>query len=175
MSNKVSLVMAGALITASPAWAGSQIEDTTSACTGINCGAMALRGVVQTNEPFVIQVFAAEGECLRLDIDSQTQDLTMLVAFPSVNFGSISDDRDFEGGDYRPLIQLDPLPWTGWYTVAVSYWDLANTSGKFILKYGRYPTGNPNCVGSVVPTAQQLKLQGGNPSKVAAPAARATE
>lgn len=50
----------------------------------------------------------------------------------------------------RPLVVADPAPAAGWYTVIVSNWDLVPTIGKFVLKYGRYPTGNPN---GVVPAA----------------------
>jgi hypothetical protein len=143
MSNKIAFAVVGALMTANVAWAGSQVEDTVSACTGINCAAQSIRGVHQPNEPFVIQLFSAEGECLRLDIDSQTQNMAMVISGPTVDIFGANFDRDV--GDERPLIFQDPMPATGWYTLVISYEPIGANVAKFILKYGRYPTGNPNC------------------------------
>jgi hypothetical protein len=170
MRRRLVAVLIGSCLGVNAAWAGSQLEDTVSNCTGINCGAMALRGVYQTNEPFVVQVFSAEGECLRLDVDAQTQDLAMAVLSPAVNALATNDDRDFAGNDFRPLIYVDPVPATGWYTVLVSYWDWAPTQAKFILKYGRYPTGNPNCPAVATAGASHLTRPSDSPAKIAAPA-----
>lgn len=168
-------MIAAALISTSPARAGSIVEAFASSCTGINCAGLTIRGVHQRTEPFLLQVFASEGECLRLDVDGQSDDTAMLVATPSVNFGVVSDDRDFDGGDFRPLITVDPVPWTGWYTVAVSYFDLDNRRVKFNLKYGRYPSGNPNCVQAATATAPQIKRFNDAVPKVSMPAARLLE
>jgi hypothetical protein len=138
-------------MTANVAWAGPQVEDTVSACNAINCGAMTIRGVHQPNEAFLIQVYSAEGECFRLDVDSQTQDMAMSVLGPTVNIQGFSDDRD--AADFRPLIFQDPMPATGWYIVAISYFDIDPRVGKFVLKYGRYPSGNPNCVAPATASA----------------------
>jgi len=170
---KLGWMIAAALISASPARAGSVVEAFAATCTGINCAGLTIRGVHQRTEPFLLQVFASEGECLRLDVDGQSDDAAMLLATPSVNYGVVSDDRDFDGGDLRPLILVDPVPWTGWYTVAVSYFDLGNQRVKFNLKYGRYPSGNPNCVQAPTATAAapQIKRFNEGVSKASAPAA----
>ena len=165
MRNKIGTAIVGAAMSANAAWAGSVLEDTVSACTAINCLAMSIRGVHQVNEPFVAQVFAKEGECLRLDVDSQTQDLALLVSSPSVNLAGINDDRDFEGDDFRPLIVIDPVPATGWYTVAVSYFDFGPVVGKFILMYGRYPGGNANCAVAATSSSASLERRGGTSPK----------
>ncbi len=168
MRSKLAMAVVGSCVAASAAWAGSQLEDTVSNCTGINCAAMAIRGVHQTNEPFVIQVFAAEGECLRLDVDSQTQDLALALVSPSANAIAGNDDRE-EGVDTRPLFFQDEMPATGWYTVVISYWDWAPTQAKFILKYGRYPAGNPNCAAVAAAASSQLVPPAGNPGKAQVP------
>jgi hypothetical protein len=172
MKSKLAIVVVGSCLTASAAWAGSQLEDTVSNCTGINCGAMSIRGVHQTNEPFVIQVFSAEGECLRLDVDTQTQDSALIVLSPSVLSAGGNDDRAED--DTRPLFFQDGMPATGWYTVAISYWDWAPTQVKFILKYGRYPAGNPNCAAAATAASVQLERPAGNPAKPSAPAPDST-
>ena len=166
MSNMIRLAIVTALMTTNVAWAGAQLESTKSACIAINCGAMTIRGFHQANEPFLVQVYARVGECPRLDGDVQTEDMAMIVFAPSVNYGVLSDDRDFDGGDFRPLIGVDPIPWTGWYTVAVSYFDLDSRVARFNLKYGRYPSGSPNYQPLPTATRQQLKWLGSNVSKV---------
>ena len=172
MFNKSWLVIAGALLTVNVAWAGSQLEDSLNACTTVNCGSMLIRGVHQANEPFIMQIFAAQGDCLRLDVDTQTQDMAMIVLAPSINVFGGNDDRD--GADLRPLFFENSIPWTGWYTVAVSYFDLDNRTAKFTLRYGRYNSGNINC-SSPAATSQQFKRLNGDQSKVFGPAASPIE
>ena len=176
MLNRIGLAIVTALITANVAWAGSQLESTRSACGVLNCAGTTFRGIYQATEPFVVQVFAREGECLRLDIDEQTEDMAMVVMSPSVWDAFISDDRDFDGGDTRPLIGWDLIPWTGWYTVIVSYFDHdPRLVGRFNLNYGRYPGGNVNCQMPAAATAQQLRLLGGDVSRSVKQVAGATE
>ncbi len=153
------------------AWAGAQLESTRSTCAPINCAGMTLRGIHQVNEPFMVQVFARAGECLRLDVSTQTADLAMVIIAPSVNFGQVSDDRDV--GDTRPLLALDVLPWTGWYTVLVSPFDVDQTTARFTLEYGRYPGGNANCAPAPTAAGQSFQLMGGDGSKAFSPASAA--
>jgi hypothetical protein len=162
------------MLTANVAWAGPVLEDAVNACTGINCAAMSIRGVHLAREPFLVQVYAAEGECLRLDVDVQSQDMALLLAGPTVNLAGVNDDRDFDGGDYRPLLVVDPVPATGWYTVVISYFDVGATVGKFTLKYGRYPGGNPNCPLLAASSSRSLERLDGNPSKAMATSDGAT-
>ena len=172
MTSKLAATLIGGCLAVNAAWAGTQLEDAISNCNAINCGAMTFRGVHQTNEPFVVQVFAAEGECLRLDVVTETADTSLIILSPAVLAFGGNDDR--EPTDTRPLFFDDPMPATGWYTVAISYWDWAPTTAKFILKYGRYPTGNPNC--PVVPAADSAKFNrlGGDSLKVPASASPAS-
>lgn len=156
MSNRIGCVMACALLATTAAWAGAQYESPMSSCTALNCSGMTIRGIQQSNEPFVIQVYARAGECLRLDIGQQSEDAAMVVLYPSVFYEWYNDDRDHDGGDFRPLIGIDPVPWTGWYTVVVSYFDLDDRVTRFTLDYGRYPGGNINCQFEI-PASQSLK------------------
>jgi hypothetical protein len=145
MLKKSLLGIAAALVTTTAAWAGPQFESTRSTCTTINCAGMTIRGIIQGPEPFVVQIYARAGECLRLDVSTQTEDLAMTLTGPSVLVGgAIADDRD-PPSDLRPLIVYNLLDATGWYTVIVSLRDTANVDARFTLEYGRYPGGNPNC------------------------------
>jgi len=132
-------------LSSSAAWAGPQIEDIFNTCTDINCKSQQIRGVSQPKEPFVIQVFAGEGECLRFDVVEQTRNTEMLVVPPGSFFTYYNDDREPFPGDDRPLIIIDPVATTGWHAVIVNYWNRSLEKTKFKLKYGRYDSGNPNC------------------------------
>ena len=171
MKNAIRWGAISFLLAAGPAGAGSQLEDTVSSCSGINCGALVIRGVQQTNEPFVVQVFSAAGECLRLDIDEQSQNLGMATVSPNVFIGGFSDDRSIS--DDRPLIRMDPTDLTGWHTIVVSLENPGPQLAKFTLKYGRYPTGNPNCEAAT--SLQSIEPQANKPASAASPAETASD
>jgi hypothetical protein len=170
MSNKVIWAIASAFLTTTSAWAGANYESGLSSCTTINCAGMTIRGVQQVNDPFFIQVFAREGECLRLDVSTQTEDAAMLITATTV--GDFLPVDDVAG--LRPVAGIDPVPQTGWYTVAVSYFDYSDLLVRFTLEYGRYNTGNPNCsqATEAIPMAPaQLKPAIDRAFKVSSPAA----
>ena len=169
MSNKIKWILSSALLTSTAAWAGAQYESVLSSCTAINCSGMTIRGIQQSNEPFIIQVFAREGECMRLDVRTQTEDTGLLLIAPAVFDYLYVDDVE----DFRPILGVDPIPQTGWYTVAISYFDYDNRISRFTLDYGRYPGGNPNCSQATATSAMaptQLKLLGDASSKPRLPA-----
>ena len=140
-----SVFVSGLLVT-NAAWAGALLETQPSSCTTTNCAGMTIRGIVQGREPFVVQIYAKAGECLRLDVSDQTEDLAMQLTGPSVLIGgAVADDRN-GSADRRPLLVYNLLELTGWYTVQVSLRDVTDVNAKFRLEYGRYPGGNPNCV-----------------------------
>jgi len=143
MFTRASLAIVTAVVAASTAWAGALIESRVSTCGTINCAGETIRGTHQATEPFVSQIFARAGECLRLDVTQESADTALRVVGPRVNFTAGSNNRD--AGDTRPLLQLDALPTTGWYTVLVSLQGAGNTVVRFTLDYGRYPGGNTNC------------------------------
>lgn len=137
------LIASSTLAALATASASPLLEDPVSACETINCGAMTLPGDVRKQVPFVIQVFAAKGECLRIDVTAASDDLAMNVTSPDPYYSYFNDDR--VEGDSRPLITVDPVDGTGWHTIIINHWDAAEVSASFTLRYGRYPTGNVNC------------------------------
>ena len=145
MYTKACGVIGSVLVATGVAWAGSQIESRISSCTSINCAGETIRGTHQTTEPFVTQIFARAGECLRLDVTQESEDTALRVVGPTVNVTFGNNNR--EAGDTRPLLRLDDLAATGWYTVLVSRQGAGNEVVRFRLDYGRYPGGNPNCTG----------------------------
>ena len=137
------IAMLTSALYSSAALAGPQLEDILNTCTHINCRSQLIRGVSQTTEPFVIQVYAAEGECLRMEVTSQTADVEMVLISPDIeDFIYTDDDR---AGQFRPVIAVDPVTNRGWHKVLVSEYRGALERARFKLRYGRYDSGNPNC------------------------------
>jgi hypothetical protein len=147
MYMKSILTIVIATLAAGSAWAGSQLDSRISTCATTNCA----------------------GECLRLDVIQQTADLALLVAAPIPPAIARNSDRD-GATDTRPLLMLDELQWTGWYTIIVGFEDIGNTVVRFRLDYGRYPGGNANCVAPAAASVQKFERPAGDPAKVVAPA-----
>lgn len=130
---------------ASPAWANIQLFDPLSTTTGINSNSQLFQGVYERNSnntqsiPFTIQVYSAGGECLRLDVTSQPSDLEMVVVSPN---GTVWRNDDFNG--LLPVVRALTTV-NGWYTVHISHFSGSTGAGVFVLRYGRYNSGNPNC------------------------------
>jgi len=134
------------------AYAGGEIYDpTSSSCTTLNCSTISVGATVKSFGDvsagrWVAEVFAAEGQCLRLFVSQQFADLETVVVAPN---GAVyrNDDGGVGGGDgvLRPLVKIDPTPNNGWYTVSIGHFAGAAVTGNFTLRYGRYPSGNINC------------------------------
>jgi hypothetical protein len=160
MSSKFFLGISATLLTGTAAWAGSQIDSRVSPCTGTNCAGETIRVTHQAKEPFVSQLFARAGECLRLDVTEQSGDTALFVVAPVAGQGASSSDRE-AGVDLRPLLLLDNLPWTGWYTVVIGFQGEGNTVVRARLDFGRYPGGNANCQPPATAVAQSFQAYGG--------------
>ncbi|MFO1071067.1 MAG: hypothetical protein U1E14_21335 [Geminicoccaceae bacterium] len=136
---------------AAPSRAGSLVfDDSVSACTGTNCSSVRIPGTVgnpspnslsENAEPFILQVFAAQGECLRLDVTAQDRDLYLVAVSPR---GTLWKNESRAATDSRPLLKIASAPERGWYTVHIGV-QTATLYSNFILSYGRYNAGNPNC------------------------------
>lgn len=121
-------------------------DDTFSTCTTINCSSLRIPGTVLSFAPSAgnwdINVFAAAGECVRLDVISQATDLEMVVVAPN---GSVFRNDDRVVGDLRPLVKIDRTPNNGWYTVHLAQFAGSAANANLVLLYGRYNSGNINC------------------------------
>lgn len=128
-----------------------------STCTvGFNCGAKARvhRAFHQRSNRWIGRFYAKQNECLRLDVVRASKDVDMAVIGPHLvdpaYGGHIwANDQDGEDGDFStPRVVIDPVPRTGFYTVAIGEWDdVSGAPGNFDLYAMRYDSGNPvNCV-----------------------------
>jgi hypothetical protein len=131
------------------AYAGSIIfDDTVGTCTGINCSSLRIPGTVTRNGAsanyFEVGLFAARNECLRADVISQGADLEMVVRAPN---GSIfaNDNKAAVTCPLCPRVVVNNTPNQGWYSTTVQSQSGAAVETNFVLLYGRYPLGNPNC------------------------------
>ncbi len=151
----LALVVAFALI-ASPAFAVTGWVDARSVCTTDLCGAKSFVGKYQMREPFVIQIWAGAGECLRVEVTADGgNDLTMNLVSPHPLNGILDDDS---GVGLKPLIRWADTPFKGWYTLVIGAFGGVGLTRNFTVKYGRYNLGNPNCT-SPASQAEELTFQ----------------
>lgn len=153
----VPAVFAIALL-APPAFAGGEIFDPgVDVCAGVNCGAVIEGATVKalgaaSAGRWVAEVFAAAGQCLRIDVPNAPTpaftDLETVVVAPN---GTVYRDDDGGFAATNPLVKIRPTPITGWYTVSIGPFNGAAVEGNFTVAVGRYVTTNINCVAPTPP------------------------
>ncbi len=153
--NKV-LIINFLLLYASSVHASNMWDPSQSSCSTINCSAVTFNGTVLdlTNViggnnvlPWTGQIWAGDGECLRIDLTSLTSgNLEMVVISPD---GKLYRNDNRSSSNSRPLIKIDATPVIGYYTLQVSTSDGVPDTIDFTLLFGRYNSGNINCA---VPT-----------------------
>jgi hypothetical protein len=137
-------------------WATPIFDPDTSTCTGINCSSVRIDGAVRQingeSRPWVIEIFANPGTCLRADVTAQGADLEAVLIAPN---GDVyrNDDSGATTCFLCPLIKVDqtPGPERGWYTLQIAHYFGIPVDANFTLLYGLYPTGNPNCASPTPP------------------------
>jgi hypothetical protein len=153
------------------ALAGFEIyDDTLSACTTINCSSLRLPATLFGFGPSASSwqgsFYAAPGECVRIDVISPTAagtvDLETVAIAPN---GTVYRNDDGGGGGraLNPVVKIASAPNNGWYTVRIGQFAGTAVDANFVVAYGRYNAGNPNCAAATVPTSTN------SPSKLAEP------
>lgn len=164
----------GITLAATEASSGSAVAVGLATCTTTNCRAKTIQGLYTSSnglavgQAWVYQFYAQQGDCLRLDVVSQTSDTEMALVSPNPATGNTVNfvwaDDDLSGG-LRPLIKVDPVPRTGYYTLVLSRFSASAVNASFGIKYGRYNSGNMNCASPSplpdVPRAQENKVDNG--------------
>jgi hypothetical protein len=135
----------------SPAMAGELMPELNT-CTAPDCGATVIRGFVngftQTGfpnvAPWVVQIFAARNECLRLRVIEQATDTELIVVAASLK-AYRNDNGKVAPCPKCPLVKLRTGGVGGWHTVQVNQAEGAVVGSAFKLSFGRYNKDNPNC------------------------------
>lgn len=153
---KIAVAVPAVALLALPAVAeaGARLFDNSvSTCTTNDCSSQVFGGTVtnpaSNNDPWVIQVFAAAGECLRLRVLEQAVDLETTVVAPN---GSVfrNDDGGLAPCTLCSLVKF-AAPNRGWYTVQVNHFGGTASYSDLQIAYGRYSAGNPNCAAPTPP------------------------
>lgn len=152
-------IVLGVALMVGSAWAGSEFVAPASTSTALLGGAATVTHAATLSasgaHPWVAQIQAPAGRCLRLEVTSETTDLGMQVAAPNAFTAWRNDDKGF-GCSLCPLVKIFSTPFTGWYTVSINHFAGAAVNANFVLRFAHYPVGNPNCS---IPTAPNLELQ----------------
>ena len=143
----------GVALMGGTAWATNMFGPLNT-CTGINCGARVIQGTVTqfgpTAQPWVAEIFADPGRCMRLAVTTEGVDLETVVRAP--NGQVFRNDDGFIGGcGLCPVVKIANTPNNGWYTVSIGQFAGAAASANFTLAYSLYNLGNPNCAGATAP------------------------
>lgn len=146
--------------------AGHELYDVTiSDCRGLNCSSIAISGSLLTvrnaTNRWEAAVYAAPGECLRIDETDMRGDATddeMVVVGPA---GDVWRNDDYNG--LLPRVAF-VAPNNGWYYVSIAHNGGAALEHNLTVEYGRYEGGasNPNC-------ANPTPMLGGSSTAAAKP------
>ena len=130
------------------------VDSAVATSRKLDAGALTISGSLHdtngNSQPWTAQVYAQQGECLRLFVTSSNFDAMMVVISP--DHQAYRDDDS--GGLLRPLVEIGTAPAFGWYTVQVANYNAEPITADFTMKYGRYNNGNPNCANPTQPFAE---------------------
>jgi hypothetical protein len=149
------------LLGTEPLAAAGELMAEKATCTNPDCGASVIPGFIngwgatfnppQANVgPWVAQVFAAKGECLRLRVTAQSTDTEMVVLAANGN-AYRNNNSNIAPCPTCPLISFKTGSEGGWHTVHVSQKGGMPVSASFTLSYARYDNANPNCAQQTPP------------------------
>ena len=128
-------------------------------CTTVNCGSSIISGtVLQSSDfplPWVAQIGAGDGECLRIDVTEQGANLEAVLISPS---GQVWRNSSGVAGGQGPVLRINDIPQNGWFTLQLSHQDGLPVNADFTLAFGRYLTNtNVNCLPTVQPVLEDIE------------------
>lgn len=145
----------GVALMGGTAWATNMFAPGAT-CTTLNCGARLIQGTVTqlsgNAQPWVAEVFAPAGRCLRVAVTAQEADLETVVRAPD---GALfrNDDGFVSPCGNCPVVKIASTPNNGWYTVSVSHFFGSPVNANFSMRFNNYPVGNINCANPTIPVA----------------------
>lgn len=133
-----SLVLGAAIAMTGPASAGSKLVPFFGSV-------MTFNGTTETTannnvDPFVVQLFSAGNECLRIAVTSQGTDLEATLVSPDGRTW-----RDDDGnGSLRPLVKAITVT-RGWHILRLSHYNGAAVNADFTVQVLRTTSTNLQC------------------------------
>jgi len=123
-----------------PAAATNMFSDPPEDCSGdLNCNSAVIHGTVLLSSdfplPWVTQIAARDGECLRIDVTSQGANLEAVLISPS---GLVWRNSSGVAGGQGPVIRITNVPQDGWFTLQLSHQTGLPVNADFTLAFGRY-------------------------------------
>jgi hypothetical protein len=168
------LILAPALLLAGGLANATNLFDPSVSSTSILDGSsLELDGTLHDTNgnpaPWVAELYAGRGECVRFFVTTTAFDAKITVIAPN---GTVYRDDD-SGGSLRPLVKIASAPVQGWYTVQVAHYAGVPQNANFTLLYGRYTAGNVNCANPTSPFGRTRPDEAQkDPSLAAEPAAK---
>jgi hypothetical protein len=149
---KSKLLLAPALLLACGLASATNLFDpSVSSTSTLDGSSLELDGTLHDTNgnpaPWVAELYAGAGECVRLFVTTTAFDAKLTVVAPN---GAVYRDDD-GGGSLRPLVKIGSAPVQGWYTVQVAHYAGVPQNANFTLLYGRYVAGNVNCANPTSP------------------------
>src|SRR5687767_10363768 len=141
MSTKATLAAAIGLTLALPAasaFAGPKLVPLFN--TNFRVNGLVGDSSNQNRDPFVVQLFSAGNECLRIAGVSQDADVEATLTSPT---GRVWQDDDGNGAN-RPLIKAI-TDVRGWYTFQVSHFSSSVVNADFSADLLRVASTSPSC------------------------------
>jgi hypothetical protein len=142
----------------------AELNTPRRTCTTADCQATIIAGRLNKSDrccgfdnkplPWVVQLYANKGECLRLHVTAQAPNTdTELVAIaPGTQRAWRNDNSGIAACTTCPLLKIRTnVNEEGWFLVQVNSNTGAPINGGFSLAYARYAATNPNCA---APTPQ---------------------
>jgi hypothetical protein len=149
-----SILVPALLLACGVASATNLFDPTVSSTTVLDGSSIELDGTLHDTNgnpaPWVAELYAGRGECVRLFVTTTAFDAKLTVVAPN---GTVYRDDD-GGGSLRPLVKIASAPVQGWYTVQVAHYAGLPQNANFTLLYGRYTAGNANCANPTPPFAR---------------------
>ena len=146
-------IVLGVALMVGSAWATNMFT-LGSTSTSINGSARIIQGTVtgglSNNQPWVAELWAPVGRCLRIALTAEGADLETVVRAPN---GQVfrNDDGGVASCPLCPVVKVANTPNRGWYTVSINHFNGTPVFVDFTLQYQHYPVGNPNCFGATLP------------------------
>ena len=150
LSTSLLLVGGCLLLQATSAFA-FQLAPGQQTCTTLNCGSLNLPGRINGHptspaiaNPWVGQIGALAGGCMRFHVITQAHDLAMSVVAPNGQVFT-NDSGGVAACPACPRVVVANSQ-NGYYTVVISQRSGVAVEANFLLRAGFYSSGNaPNC------------------------------